>query len=193
MNSICIFCGSSPGNRPVYADVAAQVGALLAGEGIRVVYGGASVGLMGEVADAALAEGGEVVGVIPGGLNDKERAHDGLSDLHVVGSMHERKAMMSELADAFMALPGGMGTLEEFAEIFTWAQLGIHEKPCGLLNVAGYFDPLIAYFDHAVREGFLWQAHRDIVLVGETPDDLLAQCRAYEPPPVKKWLDESET
>ena len=193
MNNICIFCGSSTGNRPVYADVAAQTGALLAREGLRVVYGGASVGLMGKVADAALAEGGEVVGVIPHGLNDKERAHKGLTELNVVDSMHERKAMMADLADAFMALPGGMGSLEEFAEIFTWAQLGIHTKPCGLLNVEGYYDPLIAYFDHAVDEGFLWQEHRDIVLVGETPDELLAQFRAYDPPPVKKWLDESET
>jgi uncharacterized protein (TIGR00730 family) len=193
MNKICIFCGSSTGNRAVYAEVAAQVGALLAREGLTVVYGGASVGLMGEVADAALAEGGEVIGVIPHGLNDKERAHMGLSKLHVVGSMHERKAMMANLADAFMALPGGMGSLEEFAEIFTWAQLGIHAKPCGLLNVEGYFDPLVAYFEHAVEEGFLWKEHRDIVLVDEAPEALLAQFRAYEPPPVKKWLDQRET
>lgn len=149
--------------------------------------------MMGEVADAALAEGGEVIGVIPTGLNDKERAHDGLTKLHVVSSMHERKAMMAELADGFMALPGGMGTLEEFAEIFTWAQLGIHTKPCGLLNVDGYFDPLISYFDHAVHEDFLWQEHRDIILTADSPDELLDMLRVYEPPVVKQWIDESET
>jgi hypothetical protein len=193
MKTICIFCGSSPGNNPVYAQAAQLTGATLAREGFRVVYGGGSVGLMGEVADAALAEGGEVIGVIPTGLNDKERAHSGLTELHVVGSMHERKAMMADLADGFMALPGGMGTLEEFAEIFTWAQLGIHKKPCGLLNVEGYFDPLISYFDHAVAEGFLWEDHRRIILSGDSPDDLIAQLRAYDPPAVKQWIDESET
>ncbi|QDG51535.1 TIGR00730 family Rossman fold protein [Persicimonas caeni] len=193
MKTICIFCGSSPGNDPVYAQAAQLTGATLAREGFRVVYGGGSVGLMGEVADAALAEGGEVIGVIPTGLNDKERAHSGLTELHVVGSMHERKAMMADLADGFMALPGGMGTLEEFAEIFTWAQLGIHKKPCGLLNVEGYFDPLISYFDHAVAEGFLWEDHRRIILSGDSPDDLIAQLRAYDPPAVKQWIDESET
>lgn len=193
MKSICIFCGSSPGNRSVYAEAARLTGRTLARRGFRVVYGGGSVGLMGEVADAALAEGGEVIGVIPTGLNDKERAHSGLTELHVVSSMHERKAMMAELADGFMALPGGMGTLEEFAEIFTWAQLGIHTKPCGLLNVDGYYDPLIAYFDHAVHEEFLWQEHRDIILTGDSPEGLIDKLRAYEPPAVKQWIDESET
>lgn len=193
MNTICIFCGSSAGNDPTYATSARQTGSVLARKGLRIVYGGGSVGLMGEVADAALAEGGEVIGVIPTGLNDKERAHSGLTELHVVKSMHERKAMMAELADGFMALPGGMGTLEEFAEIFTWAQLGIHTKPCGLLNVDGYFDPLIAYFDHAVDEGFLWEDHRRIILTDESPDGLLSQLQGYEPPAVKQWIDESET
>lgn len=193
MNSICIFCGSSTGNKPVYTEAAVETGRRLAEEGIRLVYGGGGIGLMGQVADAALAAGGEVVGVIPHGLNDKERAHEGLTELHVVDSMHQRKAMMAELADAFIALPGGMGTLEEFAEIFTWAQLGIHQKPCGLLDVDGYFGPLIAYFDHAVAEGFLWEEHRRIVLVGDSADDLLGQFRAYEPPEVKRWIEADQT
>ncbi len=193
MNSICIFCGSSVGNNPIYAETAARVGALLAREGITMVYGGGGIGLMGEAADAALAAGGEVIGVIPHGLNLKERAHAGVSQMHVVDTMHERKAKMQQLADAFIALPGGMGTLEEFAEIFTWAQLGIHRKPCGLLNIEGYFDPLIAYFDHAVAEGFLWKEHREIVLVGESADELMAAFRAYEPPPSKQWLETDQT
>ena len=193
MNNICVFCGSTVGKRPEYERAAAELGRALAGRGLTVVYGGASVGLMGQVADAALDEGGEVIGVLPHGLADKERSHEGLTELHVVDSMHERKAMMEDLGDAFVALPGGMGTLEEFCEIFTWAQLGLHQKPCGLLNVAGYYDRLIAHFDHAHDEEFLWAEHRDIILVGTTPDDLLDQFAAYEPPAVTQWIDEDET
>jgi uncharacterized protein (TIGR00730 family) len=191
--NICVFCGSSTGNRPDYAEAARHVGRTLASRGHTIVYGGASVGLMGEVADAALAAGGQVIGVIPGGLNDKERAHDGLTELHVVESMHQRKALMEDLADAFMALPGGMGSLEEFAEIFTWAQLGLHRKPCGLLSVAGYFDKLVDYFGHAVAEGFLWDEHRRIILVDESVEGLLAQFDDYQPPEVKQWIDDDET
>lgn len=193
IQSICVFCGSSVGNRDDYAAAARKLGQTLAEGGYTVVYGGASVGLMGEVADAALEAGADVIGVLPHGLADKERAHESLSEMHIVESMHERKARMEELADAFIALPGGMGTLEEFAEIFTWAQLGLHSKPCGLLNVAGYYDRLIEHFDHAESQGFLWPEHREIILFASTPDALLAQFEAYDPPRVKQWIDETET
>ncbi len=193
IENICVFCGSSVGNLDDYADAARELGRTLAEQGYRVVYGGASVGLMGEVANAALEAGAEVVGILPRGLADKERAHHDLTELHVVESMHERKAMMEELADAFIALPGGMGTLEEFAEIFTWAQLGLHQKPCGLLNVAGYYDHLIKHFDHAESQGFLWPEHREIILNASTADALLARLEAYDPPKVKQWIDETET
>ncbi len=152
MNRISIFCGSSNGTRPEYLQVARRTGSLLADRGIGLVYGGANVGLMGAVADAALAKGGYVIGVIPRALVEKEVAHKHLTDLRVVGSMHERKATMAELSDAFIALPGGFGTMEEFVEVLTWSQLGLHAKPCGLLNVSGYYDPLLAFFRHAVRK-----------------------------------------
>jgi uncharacterized protein (TIGR00730 family) len=158
-----------------------------------LVYGGGSVGLMGLVADAALAAGGEVIGVIPRALQLREVGHNGLSQLHVVSSMHERKAKMAELADAFVALPGGMGTLEEFSEILTWAQLGLHAKPCGLLDVDGYWRPLAAFFDHAVAEGFVRAEHRRFVVVAETPEDLLARFAAYRAPPVQRWIDGKAT
>ncbi|MGM0557204.1 MAG: TIGR00730 family Rossman fold protein [Myxococcota bacterium] len=193
IQNICVFCGSSVGNLDDYAIAAQKLGRMLADQGYTVVYGGASVGLMGEVADAALEAGADVIGVLPRGLADKERAHHDLTELHVVKSMHERKAMMEELADAFIALPGGMGTLEEFAEIFTWAQLGLHNKPCGLLNVSGYYDRLIEHFDHAQSQGFLWPEHREIILHASTPDALLARFEAYDPPKVKQWIDETET
>ena len=154
MRSVCVFCGSNPGRRPEYLAGAADLGRILAARGIRVVYGGAHVGLMGALADAVLAAGGEIVGVIPGLLVDAEVAHPGLSELRVTGSMHERKALMAELADGFIALPGGIGTLEEFAEIVTWAQLGLHAKPTGLLNLLGYYDGLLGFLDHAVAERF---------------------------------------
>jgi uncharacterized protein (TIGR00730 family) len=192
MNSICVFCGSSPGNDPAYAEAAQRLGRTLAERGTKLVYGGGHVGLMGVVADAALAAGGEVIGVMPRSLVDREIGHNGLTKLHVVGSMHERKALMSELSDGFVALPGGNGTLEEFFEVLTWAQLGEHGKPCGLLNVAGYYDPLLKVFDRMVEKNFLGKAHRELVLVEDDPSDLLRRFEGYEPPKTVKWIDESE-
>jgi uncharacterized protein (TIGR00730 family) len=189
MKRVCVFCGSSAGTNPVYVEAATAVGRALARRGLGLVYGGGGVGLMGAVADAALAEGGEVVGVIPRALQFRELAHGGLTTLHVVGSMHERKAKMSELAHGFMALPGGMGTLEEFAEILTWAQLGLHARPCGLLDVAGYYRPLVSFFDNAAAEGFVRPEHRRLVLVSRDPDELLDQFLAWTPPQVERWID----
>ena len=192
MRSVCVFCGSSPGTRPAYHRAAQQVGERLAGRGIRIVYGGGRVGLMGAIADAALQAGGEVIGVIPEALLRKELGHPGLSHLHVVDSMHERKALMAELADAFIALPGGYGTLEEFCEVLTWAQLGIHQKPCGLLDVGGFYQPLVALFDHAVAEGFVHPDHRALVLCEQDVDRLLAAMEQYTPPETIKWITPSE-
>jgi len=189
MKRVCVFCGSSPGNDPVYLASAKEVGRALARRGLGLVYGGGSVGLMGALADAALEAGGEVVGVIPKALQLRELAHAGLTSLHVVSSMHERKAKMAELAHAFMALPGGMGTLEEFAEVLTWAQLGLHARPCGLLDVGGYYRPLISFFDRAVEQGFVREEHRKLVLVADRPDALLDQFLAWKPPAVEKWID----
>lgn len=193
MKRICVFCGSSAGRDPRYLDAAHSVGRSLARRGIGLVYGGGSVGLMGAVADAALAAGGEVVGVIPRALQLRELAHAKLTTLHVVRSMHERKAKMAELSNAFIALPGGMGTLEEFAEILTWAQLGLHAWPCGLLDVAGYYRSLIAFFDEAAVEGFIRPEHRRLVLVAEDPDALLDQFLAWKAPPVERWIDSRTT
>jgi uncharacterized protein (TIGR00730 family) len=193
MKRICVFCGSSPGTRPAYLEAARTVGSTLARRGIGLVYGGGSVGLMGAVADAALAAGGEVTGVIPRALQLRELAHAGLTRLHVVTSMHERKARMADLADAFLALPGGMGTLEELSEILTWAQLGLHAKPCGLLDVRGYYRPLVAFFDHAVADGFLRPEHRRMVMVGDDVEALLASFAAYRPPAVERWIDTRST
>ncbi len=192
MNSICVFCGSSFGNDPAYKEAARSLSATLAARGITLVYGGGNVGLMGAVADAALEAGGEAVGVIPKALVDREIAHENLTKLHVVGSMHERKALMSELSDGFIALPGGNGTLEEFFEVLTWAQLGEHQKPCGLLDVAGYYDPLLAVFDHMVEKGFLAERHRSIVQVKSTPEDMLDALSRYVPPDTAKWINETE-
>jgi uncharacterized protein (TIGR00730 family) len=189
MERVCVFCGSSPGRSPAYLDAARATGRALARRGIGLVYGGGSVGLMGAAADAALAAGGEVIGVIPRGLQLRELAHAGLTTLHVVGSMHERKAKMAELAHGFVALPGGMGTLEELAEILTWAQLGLHARPCGLLDVAGYYDPLVAFLDRAVAEGFVRPEHRRLLVVAEDPDALLDAFEAWRPPPVERWID----
>ena len=175
---VCVFCGSREGDRPLYRDAAAELGTLIARAGHGVVYGGGNIGLMGIIADAALAAGGEVIGVIPRHLLDREVAHGDLSTLHVVGSMHERKALMAELADVFVAAPGGFGTLDELCEILTWAQLGLHHKPCGLLNVAGYFDPLLAMFDQATREGFLSAPHRQLIISDEDPIRLLDRLAA---------------
>ena len=191
MRRVCVFTGSSSGARAEYRAAAGELGRLLAERGIGVVYGGARVGLMGVVADAALAAGGEVVGVIPEALVAKEVAHTGLSDLRVVGSMHERKALMSDLSDAFVALPGGWGTLEEFFEVLTWAQLGLHRKPCGLLNTLGYFDGLLAFLSHTIDEGFVRSQNAALIAVAPTPGELLERLRSPPPPPVEKWLDRS--
>jgi uncharacterized protein (TIGR00730 family) len=192
MNSICVFCGSSLGNDPAYAEAARRLGRTLADRGTTLVYGGGHVGLMGVVAGAALEAGGEAIGVMPRSLVDREIGHTGLTKLHVVRSMHERKALMSELSDGFIALPGGNGTLEEFFEVLTWAQLGEHGKPCGLLNVAGYYDPLLKVFDQMVEKNFLGGAHRELVLVAEDPSSLLQWFEGYEPPETIKWIEDSE-
>ncbi|CAA9477039.1 MAG: Lysine decarboxylase family [uncultured Rubrobacteraceae bacterium] len=193
MNSICVFCGSSPGSDPAYAEAARLLGRTLVERNITLVYGGGHVGLMGVVADAALGAGGEAIGVMPKALVEREIGHTGLTKLHVVHSMHERKALMSELSDGFIALPGGNGTLEEFFEALTWAQLGEHDKPCGLLNVAGYYDPLLAVFDRMVDRAFLKEEHRRLVLVEEDPPALLDRFEGYEPPRTIKWIDAPET
>ena len=179
---ICVFCGSSLGTRPEYAEAARQVGHEIAVRGLELVYGGAKVGLMGIVAEAALAANGKVIGILPDILMTQERAHAGLTELHVVGSMHERKSRMADLADAFIALPGGMGTFEEFCEIVTWAQLGLHRKPCGLLNVVGYYDPLIAQVERAITDGFIRAEQRGMVMAATTIPDLLTQFENYVPP-----------
>jgi uncharacterized protein (TIGR00730 family) len=188
-----VFCGSASGARTSYSATASELGALLAREGIELVYGGAKVGLMGAVADAALAAGGQVFGVLPEGLADRERAHAGLTELRVVGSMHERKATMAERADAFIALPGGFGTLEELFEMVTWAQLGLHRKPCAILDVDGYYSGLVAFLDRASGEGLLRPEHRAMLLVDDDPARLLARLRAYQAPNVPRWLRAGET
>ncbi len=193
MQSICIFCGSSFGTDPAYEDAARDTGKILAEAGITLVYGGGNVGLMGAIADAALDAGGEVIGVIPRALMEREIGHPGLTELHVVGSMHERKAKMATLSNGFVALPGGTGTLEELFEVLTWAQLGEHHKPCGLLDFAGYYEPLLAVFDHMVERGFLKEQHRKMLLVEREPAALLERFARYEPPRVAKWIDESGT
>ena len=193
MRSLCVFCGSSTGHKPAYTEAARSLGRTLAGAKIRLIFGGGHVGLMGEVANAALAAGGEAIGVIPNSLVEREIAHTGLTDLHVVGSMHERKAMMSDLSDGFIALPGGTGTLEEFFEVLTWAQLGEHAKPCSLLNVAGYYDPLLRVFNHMVDKGFLSESNKALVLVESDPETLLAKLERYRPPETIKWVGGAET
>jgi uncharacterized protein (TIGR00730 family) len=193
MDRICVFAGSSPGARPEYAEAARELGRALVARRLGLVYGGARVGLMGAVADTVLAGGGKVTGVIPERLVTKEIAHDGLTELRVVASMHERKAMMNDLADGFIALPGGWGTFEEFFEVLTWAQLGLHRKPCGLLNAHGYFDQLLSFIDHSVEERFVRSHHRSIVLVASSPGELLRQFDSYVPPTVEKWIDRAAT
>ncbi len=184
---LCIFSGSSSGVKETYTLAAKTLGQELAKSGIGVVYGGASVGLMGAVADAALQEGGEVIGVIPQSLFDKEVGHLGLSKLHIVKNMHERKAMMADLSDGFIALPGGIGTFEELFEVWTWAQLGYHPKPCAILNADGYYDQLIGFLDHTVNQGFLKPSHRDLLIVENDSSKLLDRIRTYQPPKVAKW------
>lgn len=182
MRRLCVFCGSNPGASPVYGEAARALGSALAARGLGLIYGGGKVGLMGILADAALAGGGEVTGVIPRLLQEREVAHTGLTDLRVVGSMHERKSMMSALADGFLALPGGIGTLEEWFETWTWAQLGLHSKPFGLLNTGGYFDPLLAFLERTVAECFVRPEHRAMVLVETLPEPLLDRLEHYTPP-----------
>jgi uncharacterized protein (TIGR00730 family) len=189
---ICVFCGSSTGSDLRYREAAAALGRRLASHGVGVVFGGGSIGLMGVLADAALAAGGEVVGVIPHALAARELAHREVPDMRVVPSMHARKALMAELADAFVALPGGLGTFEELLEIATWGQLGIHHKPVGVLNVAGYYDPLIALLDHAVKEGFVSEENRRLVVVADSPSALLEKLRAHRPAARPEWITPDE-
>jgi uncharacterized protein (TIGR00730 family) len=194
MRRICVFCGASPGARPEYTQATTELARLLAAEGVGVVYGGGGVGLMGVLADAVIAEGGEIIGVIPRALMDREIAHRDVADMRVVGSMHERKALMAELADAFIALPGGLGTLEELFEVYTWAQLGLHRKPCALLNVEGYYDGVAGFLSHAVGERFLREEHREMLMVESRPGALIERLREFEPDTVlPKWIDREET
>jgi uncharacterized protein (TIGR00730 family) len=186
---VAVFCGSNPGARPEYMAAARSLGRLLAQRGIGVVYGGSNVGLMSALAEEMMDELGDIIGVIPRMLVEREVANTALTDLRIVATMHERKALMAELADAFIALPGGIGTLEEFFETWTWAQLGMHTKPCGLLNVAGYFDPLLAFLDRAVSERFVRDVHRQMLVVDSDPSALLARFEAYDPPQVVKWIN----
>lgn len=193
MKTICVYCGSSPGLLPDYRESARRLGFEMAARGLGLVYGGASVGVMGAVADAVLARGGTVTGVIPHSLATREVSHAGLDELIVVGSMHERKAKMAELSDGFIALPGGWGTIEEIFEMLTWAQLGFHEKPCGLLNVASYFDPLFDFLESAIEQQFVKEEYRPMMMMDDSPGALLDRFAAYRAPKVKKWIGASET
>jgi uncharacterized protein (TIGR00730 family) len=193
MKRICVFAGSSAGIRPEYRVAAEALGRALAERSIGLVYGGARIGLMGAMADVALAAGGHVTGVMPSGLVAKEVAHSGLTEFHEVGSMHERKALMADLSDGFIALPGGWGTLDELFEILTWAQLGLHRKPCGLLNAGGYFDPLLQFLDHTVAEGFVRPEYRAMLAVSASASDLLHDLALRTSPVVEKWTDRQPT
>jgi uncharacterized protein (TIGR00730 family) len=190
---VCVYAGSNPGSDPAYAEAARALATTLPERGIGLVYGGGKVGLMGVLADTVLEAGGEAIGVMPQALIDREIGHPGLTELEVVGSMHERKARMAELSDAFVAVPGGIGTLEELIEVYTWSQLGIHAKACGLLNVRGYYHHLAAFLDHAVAEGFLRPQHRAVLSVAAEPAELLDRLAAFEPPAVGKWLELEES
>jgi uncharacterized protein (TIGR00730 family) len=193
MKRICVFCGSSAGEDPRYLDAADRFGQILAREGIELVYGGSRVGMMGRLAAATLQAGGKVVGIIPGAVMNRELAHQELTELRVVKSLHERKSEMAELSDAFVALPGGLGTVEAFFELLTWAQLGLHKKPCAMLDVAGYFDPLVRFLDHMTREGFMSRSHRDIVVVEQDPEALLRRLAGYQAPSTPRWIETSQT
>ena len=193
MKRICVFAGSSPGAREEYAAAARSLARSLVFRHLGLVYGGGDIGLMGILADTVLDEGGEVIGVIPRALVDREIAHRALTELRVVRSMHDRKAQMAELADGFVVLPGGLGTLEEFLEILTWAQLGIHHKPVGVLNVSGYYDALLEFLDQTVAEQFVQDKNRKMVLVEERPEPLLDRFERHIPPDVRQWADSSET
>ena len=187
MKRICVNCGSSPGFAPCYMAMARRLGQVLADRGYELIYGGADVGLMGEVANTVLQAGGVVRGIIPESFAHKV-SHQGLTELRIVGSLHERKMLMFDMSDAFIALPGGFGTLEEVAEILTWAQLGLHSKPCGLINVEGYFDLLLSFLDNSVSRGFMKKEHREILLVSQDPTELLKQMATYKAPMVDKWV-----
>ncbi len=189
LKSVCVYCGSSPGLRGSYIETAEAFGRLLAAEGITLVYGGGNVGLMGAVADSVLQAGGQVIGVIPEQMVAKELAHNGLTKLHSVGSMHERKLKMAKLSDAFVALPGGVGTMEEIFEAFTWTQLGIHSKPCAFLNVEQYYTPLFQFLDHMAEQRFIKKEHLTSLIRGDDPGDLLIKLRNYTPTIVEKWMD----
>ena len=193
MKSICVYCGSSIGSSPSLAAAARELGQTLAASNLELIYGGGRVGLMGVLADAVLEAGGRVQGVIPQALADREVAHAGLTQLHVVDTMHQRKAMMAELSDGFIALPGGLGTFEELFEIWTWAQLGMHSKPIGLLNVASYFNLLLQFLDHATSQQLLKPVHRDLLIVSNRPDALLSQMQSAAPVNTPKWIDASQT
>ncbi|MDH7479320.1 MAG: TIGR00730 family Rossman fold protein [Syntrophomonadaceae bacterium] len=188
LRRVCVFCGSSPRASLRYQESARELGALLAQENLALVYGGAQIGLMGVLADSVLHHGGEAIGVIPKALVDREIAHRGLTQLYIVDSMHQRKALMADLADAFIALPGGLGTLEEFCEVLTWSQLGLHRKPCGMLNVNDYFRYLLAFLDHAVEERFFSPENRAMILVETEPQRLLERLRAYRAPMAERWI-----
>ncbi len=192
MKSICVYCGSSPGGRPEFAEGARALGRVLVERDLQLVYGGGRVGLMGIVADAVLELGGQVIGVIPKALATRELAHPGLSQMHVVGSMHERKALMAELSDAFVAMPGGIGTFDELFEIWTWGQLGLHRKPCGLLNVHRFYDGLVRFLDHAAAEGFLQPLHRQMLIEAACPAELLDRLADYQPPATRQWIHEED-
>jgi uncharacterized protein (TIGR00730 family) len=194
MRRVCVFCGSSPGARPAYGEATSELARLLVADRIGVVYGGGAVGLMGVLGDSVLAAGGEAIGVIPQALVDREIGHTGLSELRLVGSMHERKALMAELSDAFIALPGGLGTLEELFEVYTWSQLGLHDKPCGLLDVEDYFAGIVDFLEHAVRERFVREEHRAMLIVERDPRRLIDRLRDFEPRAVRpKWIDREQT
>ena len=193
MRRICVFCGSSDGARPVYVETARRLGRAMAEREIGLVFGGGKVGLMGTIADEVLASGGEVIGIIPHGLRVREVAHERVTELRVVHSMHERKAMMAELSDGFISMPGGMGTLEETCEVLTWAQLGIHNKPCGLLNVDGFYDTLLEFMDHIVAEGFLRPVYRGLAIQAGEVDELLDRMERFVPPDIPSWITPDET
>ena len=192
MKKICVYCGSSPGDNAVYTRAAKELARELCNRGITLVFGGGAVGIMGVIADAVIERGGDAIGVIPKSLAIKEVAHENLTKLHVVPSMHERKAMMAELSDGFIALPGGWGTLEEIFEMLTWAQLGFHEKPCGLLNVEGYYDNLIAFLESSFNKKFVKELYRPLLMTSDRPAQLLERFVTYQAPKVRKWVSEDE-
>jgi len=192
LRTICVFCAANPGNDPAFVAQARAMGAYLAGSGRRLIYGGGRTGLMGALAEGALGAGGEVIGIMPRHLVDREVAHTGLTELRVVASMHERKALLATLSDGFLAMPGGLGTMEELFEIWTWGQLGLHRKPYGLLEVAGFYAPLLAFLDHAVTAGFIRQPYRDLLVVDTDPASLIARMEAMQPPELARWATSTQ-